>query len=214
MQSSSTLELSKSIMLFVDRRSTSFQIKNCDMTPQTDYTQEQKLVAALKESQDSAVRVWYTRYKPKISSYISLKVSSKEDVEELVGFTFMDCLKQLPLYLGQSSLFTWMISIAKHIVADYYRKLYAKKAVKTLPLINTLIASPVVDAQETSAQVTSVLQKMSAASKELLLQKYIDKKKVAHIAAKFGKSVKAIESELFRARKEFKLLFIKESESS
>jgi DNA-directed RNA polymerase specialized sigma24 family protein len=49
---------------------------------------------------------------------------------------------------------------------------------------------------------------MSQRSAELLQSKYIDHKKVGQIADEFGKSVKAIESELFRARQEFKLLWV------
>jgi DNA-directed RNA polymerase specialized sigma24 family protein len=39
------------------------------------------------------------------------------------------------------------------------------------------------------------------------MKKYVDKKRVKELAQEFGRSEKAIESELFRARKEFRLLW-------
>ena len=48
---------------------------------------------------------------------------------------------------------------------------------------------------------------MGSQSQELLMKKYVDKKRVKELAQEFGRSEKAIESELFRARKEFRLLW-------
>jgi len=52
-----------------------------------------------------------------------------------------------------------------------------------------------------------VLKKMAKRSRELLMQKYVDKKRIKDLAKELGKTEKAIESELFRARKEFRLLW-------
>jgi DNA-directed RNA polymerase specialized sigma24 family protein len=45
---------------------------------------------------------------------------------------------------------------------------------------------------------------------DLLRDKYIEGKKVAVIAAEKGRTVKAIESDLFRAREEFRVLWAAE----
>ena len=63
------------------------------------------------------------------------------------------------------------------------------------------------DAHETAILVKQVLKKMGSQSQELLMKKYVDKKRVKELAQEFGRSEKAIESELFRARKEFRLLW-------
>src|SRR3989304_1739292 len=44
--------------------------------------------------------------------------------------------------------------------------------------------------------------------KQLLMMKYIDKRKVKDIARSWNTTVKAIESELFRARNEFRALYL------
>ncbi len=171
---------------------------------------EDDLIGRLKTGDVRAVREWFVLYMPQIVGFISQRVSLPEDVEELAQQTFMDCLQQLPLFLGHSSLGTWMLAIAKHAIGDYYRKKYAKRTIKTIPLVSALLSTPLVDAHGVSHKVQTVLRRMSTHSKELLLQKYVDQKKVLHIALNMGKTVKAVESELFRARREFRLLFINE----
>ena len=103
-----------------------------------------------------------------------------------------------------------MNAVLRHEIADYYRKKYAKKALKTFPLVDSFMISHVHDADDVSEKVASVLSKMKRESGELLQQKYIDKLKVAEIASRCGRSCKAIESDLFRARKEFQYLWIRE----
>jgi RNA polymerase sigma-70 factor (ECF subfamily) len=166
-----------------------------------------QLVELLKLGDSDAVRYWFSTYLPKLKKFISIRLENPQDAEELAQQTFLNCMKNLPLFLNTSSLWTWMVGVAKHEVADYYRRKYAKKAVQTLPLSQFLLAEPVADAHEISLKVMTVLKKMSTYSKELLLKKYIDKQTVEMIADDLGKTAKSIESELFRARKEFKLLY-------
>ncbi len=60
------------------------------------------------------------------------------------------------------------------------------------------------DAHSVSLRVKQALSKISSEHRELLLQKYVDQKKVKQMARDWGKSPKSIESELFRARESFK----------
>jgi DNA-directed RNA polymerase specialized sigma24 family protein len=64
------------------------------------------------------------------------------------------------------------------------------------------------DAASSAELVTVVLKRMIKKNRELLLKKYVDCKKVKEIALETGASVKAVESDLFRARREFKTLWL------
>lgn len=175
----------------------------------SDYS-DSDLLQALKEGVPGAVRVWFARYKPVVAAVVASKLESQADAEELVQQTFINALRQLPLFRGEASLKTWLLAIARHEVADYYRKKYAKKALRTLPLSSfteLLLNTPIDDAHAVSVKVQHVLEKMTDRSRELLLQKYVDGKKVFTIAQDFGRSVKSVESELFRARSEFRSLW-------
>lgn len=169
--------------------------------------QEKILLDKLRVGQRGAVHNWFKEFHPYLLKITMSRISIKEDAEEIVQETFVNCLKQLPFFQGRSRLKTWMISILKHEIADYYRKKYAKKAISTIPLANLLLAQPVSNASETSRIVSQALARMTGERKELLLMKYVDKKRVREIATAWKKTVKSIESELFRARQEFRFLY-------
>lgn len=171
---------------------------------------EKQLIDKLKNGNEQAVKLWFDSYNVRLLRVIESKVPNKKDAEEIVQQTFLNCLKHLPLFLGRSSIWTWMNSIARHEVADYYRKKYAKKALQTTPLSDLLLLNQVADSDEVTQKVNKVLAQMKEYYKELLLLKYADEKKVAVIAIELGKSEKSVESDLFRARREFKQLWVLE----
>jgi RNA polymerase sigma-70 factor, ECF subfamily len=168
---------------------------------------ENQLLSDLLHGKPRAVQSWYACYAPSMLRYAEQKLSSPETAQELVQETFLNALKNLRLFRQKSSLLTWMIGILNHEIADYYRKQYAKRAIKVIPLADWLLHEPVVDAPETPVKVRMALDQMVHEQKELLLQKYIDGKRVKQIARDLGRSVKAIESELFRARVEFRRIY-------
>ncbi len=171
--------------------------------------EEAQLVELLKLGDKQAVDVWYSKYHLFIKQFIARKVEHKSDCEELVQQTFINCIKHIHIFAGRSSLRTWMCSIAHHEVADYYRKKYAKKALATMPLATHILDAKMLYRHEIDDAVAHVLSQMKATSRELLLLKYVDKKQVAVIAEELGKTVKSVESDLFRARQEFKVAFSK-----
>lgn len=174
------------------------------------FESEQALIKALRSGDPLASKQWFENYYPRLFAIALKKARNLPDAQELVQETFINCLRNLHFFRGNSKLSTWMISILNHEIADYYRKIYAKKAIKTLPLGDFLVNLPVADSHEISAKVRLILGKMVKSKRELLLSKYVDKLKVKQIAQKTGKTVKAIESELFRAREEFRYLYLAE----
>jgi RNA polymerase sigma-70 factor (ECF subfamily) len=166
------------------------------------------LLAALKTGDPQAVADWFKAHHRPLLRFVRAKISSETDAEEIVQETFINCLKHLPLFRGNSSIKTWMQGVARHEIADYYRKKYAKKAISALPLTDLITTCGIDDAHEVSEKVRQVFDRMSSQNRELLLLKYIDGKKVEEIAQEMGRTIKAVESELFRARQEFKLLYL------
>ena len=169
--------------------------------------EESQIIELLKLGDPTAVEYWFAEYEAPLKSYVHSKIESAHDVEEIVQETFLSCLKQLNLFRGESSLQTWMFSVARHEVADFYRKKYAKRALQLFPLTQELIGSKVDDSHEISEKVKVVLSQMTATSRELLQKKYVDGMKVLDIAEEWSRSVKSGESELFRARNEFRELY-------
>jgi RNA polymerase sigma-70 factor (ECF subfamily) len=170
--------------------------------------EEEILVKQLISGNRNAVRFWYKKFFSDFLNFTLNKVPNRADAEEIVQETFINSLRQISLFRGKSKLKTWMTSILLHEIADYYRKKYAKKALKTIPLFEEILQKPLISSSDLNDKVEEVLYEMKKEYRDLLLQKYFDKKKVKDIAAKMKRTVKAVESDLFRARKEFKEIYL------
>jgi RNA polymerase sigma-70 factor (ECF subfamily) len=182
------------------------------------FTSSTALLRALRRGDPRAVTIWYHRYQRRLTAFIARRVSQSPDVEELVQETFINCLTNLPQFAGHSSLWTWMCAIAKHEIGDYYRKRYAKKVLQLLPLPDWFwddSASTSPDDQiitsllshELKDKIDHVFQQIGDYYRELLLEKYLDRHSVKELAARRAKTPKAIESDLFRARRAFKTAY-------
>lgn len=171
------------------------------------FENEEVLVEALQAGNEAAVEFWFAKYKPQLRRLVSSRISGSSAINEVVQESFVSCLQTINLFQGKSGLLTWMQSVTRHEIADYYRRRYAKKFIQTMPLSELLLDSKCLDATASAELVSVVLKQMLAKNRELLLQKYVDCKKVKDIAFEWGRSVKSIESDLFRARQEFKGLW-------
>lgn len=177
------------------------------MLDKTRLNIDKKLINRLRQGSPAASREWFEAYHSRLLNFVLFKISNHDDAEEIVQETFINCLKHLPVFNEKSSILTWMKAIARHEIADYYRKKYAKQAIYALPLFESLSDDLVSDSEEVAKKVSFVLQKMRQDYRELLLLKYVDGKQIKLIARELKRSFKSVEADLFRARKDFKELY-------
>lgn len=168
---------------------------------------EKKLVRQLKRADSRAVKLWFLHYHQPLLSFAKQKISNPKDAEDVAQETMINCLKQIQLFRQDASLKTWMMTILRHEIADYYRKKYAKKVLKVVPLSQRIFSKPIQDSSQVEKAVRSTLTQMSECRKKILLMKYVDGLKVKEIADKLGKTFKSVESELWRSRESFKQIY-------
>lgn len=174
--------------------------------------QEMELVKKLKRGDPLAVKKWFGLYHPVLLSISNLKISNLKDAEDVVQETMINSLRQIQMFREESSLKTWMITILRHEIADFYRKKYAKKAISVVPLGKYLLEKPIADSRVVNNSVRLTLSRMGEYRKSLLLMKYVDGLKVREIAKKLGKTLKSVESELWRSKDSFKKIYAQISE--
>ncbi|GAG37642.1 unnamed protein product, partial [marine sediment metagenome] len=124
------------------------------------FKSEKELVSQLKKGNPQAVETWFNQFYPELLAVAKLKAKTSQDAEDLVQETLINCLKQIQIFRGDASLKTWMMTILRHEIADYYRKKYAKKAIKTLPLTDFLLKEELKDSSEVEDRVKQALGKM------------------------------------------------------
>jgi RNA polymerase sigma-70 factor (TIGR02943 family) len=69
---------------------------------------------------------WVNKYSSELYSYAMNKTSKSELAEDLVQETFFAALKSMASFKGLSSERTWLFTILKFKIADYYRKASTK----------------------------------------------------------------------------------------
>lgn len=73
--------------------------------------------------------LWVQNHGDYLYNFAYSRVQSKELAEDLVQETFVAALKAANSFQGKSSEITWLISILKRKVIDYYRKASTKKEI-------------------------------------------------------------------------------------
>ena len=94
---------------------------------------DKKMLEALRRGEKGTLRRFYKETQPKLWQWVVSRVQNEQDADEIVQDSFLNLLDSLPIFQGKSSLWTFLVSIAKHEVYDYWRKKYAKKAILTIP---------------------------------------------------------------------------------
>ena len=164
---------------------------------------ERELLERLKQGDRGAFRTLYDKTRAKLLQWVLAKVENTEDAEELVQDTYLAFLDSLPLFRGDSSLWTFLVAIARHEVADYWRKKYAKRAIQTVPFVSELYTEKLYASVIVSDEIERVSARLLPQEVVILRLKYEEGRSLAEIARQLNISLKAAESRLFRARKAF-----------
>ncbi|WP_111685535.1 sigma-70 family RNA polymerase sigma factor [Winogradskyella tangerina] len=70
---------------------------------------------------------WINLYSDYLFNYTISRVSDREMAQDLVSETFLAGLKSMANFKGEASERTWLISILKRKIIDYYRKINSNK---------------------------------------------------------------------------------------
>lgn len=70
---------------------------------------------------------WINLYSDYLYNYTVSRVSDKEMAKDIVSDTFLAGLGAMKNFKGEASERTWLISILKRKIIDYYRKINSKK---------------------------------------------------------------------------------------
>lgn len=70
---------------------------------------------------------WIDRYSDYLFNYTISRVNDREMAKDLVQDTFFAGLKSMKNFKGKASERTWLVSILKRKIIDYYRKINSKK---------------------------------------------------------------------------------------
>jgi RNA polymerase sigma-70 factor (ECF subfamily) len=172
-------------------------------------TDDHILISQILARDRHALSLFYRRYTPRLSSFISHKINNPADAEEVLQDTLFAFLESARDFQGASSVKTFLFSICRNKIVDFYRRKKIKQVVfSRTPNLEALV-SPILNPEEEldtkmlKEKIHIVLGRLLPQYRKLLVLKYMDNLTAAEIAQRFAVTLKSVESQLFRARKAF-----------
>ena len=172
---------------------------------------DSSLVAAVLSKDRKATAEFVARFADGLYAYVRSRLAPRYDeVDDLVQEIFLAAWENLNRYQGSGLLQAWVMGIARHKVEDYYRaRLRALEPIEDSHQDH--LASSVVpefhealEHEEMEAKTRSVLASLPDPYRLALIWRYWEQASAREMALKTGKTEKAIERLLARARAEFR----------
>ena len=107
---------------------------------------EGDLAVRLKQGDPNAGAEVFHAYFNRLYSLVYYCVDRDHSTaEDITQETFLSALKSAKKYSGRSSIYTWLVGIANHKIADYYRRLESERK-----YLNQTILTPPAGQEDTS----------------------------------------------------------------
>ena len=156
-----------------------------------------------------AAAQFYHIYRPGLLAFVRSKIANPHEAEDVVQDTLFAFLESLRDFHGKCLVSTYLFSICRHKIVDYYRKKKIKQIVFShAPEIEDIL-SPLLSPEESldavmlKEKLYKTLKKILPQYRYILQARYIFDMPVADIAKKLTTTLKSAEMTLFRARKAF-----------
>ncbi len=171
---------------------------------------EQRLVAEVLAKDRKATAEFVARCADWLHSFVRHRLAPRtEMVEDLVQEALLAAWQGLPSFRGDANLRSWVLGIARHKVEDYYRRrIREAESSEEEDSAPELAVTPMLEQQLDSAiqhaRIQATLALLPEAYGLALLWRYRDGKSAREMAQLTGKTEKAIERLLARARENFR----------
>lgn len=174
---------------------------------------EKILLEKIVDRDEKALFYVYKKYQPSIFNFVKSQISNYQTAEELTQDIFLDFIEALRNFRFQSSIKTFLFSIAKHKVIDQIRKkkikniLFSRLPSFIVESLKVVFIDEEIDKKELKQKIAKTISSLPNDYQLVLRLKYIEEIKMKEIAKKLKLNFKATESLLFRARKSFVKVF-------
>ena len=169
------------------------------------------LVAAVLLKDRKATAEFVARYADALYSYVRSRLAPQYDqVDDLVQEVFLAAWESLRRYRASGSLQAWLMGIARHKVEDYYRERlraaqpFEEDDEKSEAMASVPDPHGFLEHNQRQKNTWRVLAGLPERYRLVLIWRYWEKASAREMALKTGKTEKAIERLLARARAEFR----------
>lgn len=174
---------------------------------------DKRIVNGIIKKDERVLRDFYSRNSKRIFLYINKRVDDRQLAEDLTQDVFLAFIEKLRDFRGDCSLKTYLYTIAKHKVIDFFRRKKIKRVLfSTLPKnvvdgLATVLIDDQLKEKELADKIRRTFYYLPNNYGRILRLKYFKDEKVSDISFRLSMTFKATESLLFRARQAFIKVF-------
>jgi RNA polymerase sigma-70 factor (ECF subfamily) len=185
-------------------------------------TMDQELVARLLRGDARAFDQFFSEYYPKLFRFVKRRLPrDAATAEDVAQATLCRALESLHTFRGEAALMTWLCTLCRRELGARWREARPYAGAASLAeddpevraALESLLAAessdPLLQAgrEEVRESICAALDYLPAPYADILEWKYVRDMSVAEIAQRLGRSAKATESLLTRAREAFRETF-------
>lgn len=158
-------------------------------------------------SDPETFRAFYDEALPVVYGYFFKRCGGNREVAaDLSQETFLSALRAIRSGVTVEAPMPWIVTVARRRLVDFYRRKAARPS-----SVGEWAEPPVSVGSEwtsaTEARLVSALDQVAADQRLVLILRYVDDLAVAEVARLIGRSVRATESLLARARRSLQAAF-------
>ena len=175
-----------------------------------------KLVKRAKNGEADSFGLIYDYFLSRVYRFVFLKVTNKEEAEDLTQQVFMKAWEALPKFESERSPFAgWLFRIARNTVIDFYRTKKSNFSLDEGIGINDYLEDSPEDIffkNQERAQVMKSLDYLTEEQKEVVVLRFVEGfyyKEISHITNKNQASLRIMQH---RAVKKLKEIFDKQKQ--
>lgn len=153
-----------------------------------------------------AFRRWYDSALSIVYPFVYARCGGDDAMAtEITQEAFVEAVRKRNSFDGASDPVTWVCGIARHKIADHFRRLDRERR-RLLRLVHRERTRGVQPAEmmEEQQAVVEALGALSPNQRAVLTMHYLDRMPVREIATALGRTERAVESLLMRARETFR----------
>lgn len=149
---------------------------------------------------EAAFRIWYEYALPRVHRYLFNRCGRDRSLaEELTQDTFVEAIRSRRRFAGRDDPLNWVIGIARHRLADHYRRLERQER-HVINLASRVHFEAVDRWSDPDEELGAAVAALPAMQRAAVVLHYVDDLSVREVARLLGRSEKAVESLLSRGR--------------
>ena len=174
---------------------------------------EKDIIEHAIKGESSAFGLLYDKYQPQIYRFIYLKVSHREEAEDLTHQVFLKSWQNIAEYKFQGFPFSsWLYQVARNQIIDYYRAKKINLDIEEIdePKIENTTAKTI-DNNSDIKKIKKAIKQLNPKQQDVIILRFIEELSIKETASALKKTEMAVKLLQYRAIKNIKKILNSQS---